>query len=39
MHKIEWCEGGFQLANSATKNFGENDLNPRMEYILVRLDN
>ena len=39
MHKIEWCEGGLQLADIATKNFGETDLNPRMKYIMVRLDN
>ena len=39
MHKIEWCEGGLQLADIATKNVGENDLNPRMKYIMVRLEN
>ena len=39
IHKIEWCEGGLQLAYIATKNVGENDLNPRMEYVLVRLEN
>ena len=39
MHKIFWCEGGLQLADIATKNVGENDLNPRIEYIIVRLDN
>ena len=38
MHKIELCGGGLQLAEIATKNVGENDLNPRMEYIMVRLD-
>ena len=36
---IDWCEGGLQLADIAAKNFGENDLNPRMKYITVRLDN
>ena len=25
MHKIDWCEGGMQLANIATKNVGDND--------------
>ena len=39
MHKIDWCEGGLQLADIATKNFGEHDLTPRMKYILLILDN
>ena len=39
MYKIDWCEGGLQLADILTKNFVENGLNPRMKYILVRLDN
>ena len=39
MHKIDWCEGGLQLADIETKNFGENSLNPRMKYIIVRLNN
>ena len=39
MHKIDWCEGGLQLAYIATKNFGENYLNPRMKYIMVILEN
>ena len=39
MHKIEWCEGGLQLSDIATKNVGETNLNPRMRYIMVRLDN
>ena len=39
MHKIDWCEGGLQLADISTKNIGENDLTPRMKYIMVRLDN
>ena len=39
MHNIDWCGGGLQLADIATKNFGENYLNPRMKYIMVRLDN
>ena len=39
MHNIDWCEGGLQLEDIATKNVGENDLNPRMKYIMVRLDN
>ena len=39
MRKIDWCEGGLKLADIITKNVGENDLNPRMKYIMVRLDN
>ena len=25
MHKIDWCEGGLQLADISTKNVGETD--------------
>ena len=39
MHRIEWCEGGVQLADIETKNVGENDLNPRMNYIMVKIGN
>ena len=39
MHHIDWCEGGMQLSDIATKNFGDNYLNPRMKYIMVSLDN
>ena len=39
MHKIDWCEGGLKLADIATKNFGEPGLTPRIEYIMVILDN
>ena len=28
MHKIDWCEGGLQLADIDTKNVGEHDLTP-----------
>ena len=38
MHKIDWCEGGKKLEDIANKNVGENDLNPRMKYIMVRLE-
>ena len=38
MHRIDWCEGGLKLADIATKNFGENDLNTRMKYIIGILD-
>ena len=39
IHKIDWCEGGMQLADMATKNVGETLLTPRMKYIMVLLDN
>ena len=39
MHKIDCCEGGMQLADILTKNVGKNDLNTRMKYIMIRLDN
>ena len=39
MHRIDWCEGGIQLEEISTKNVGENELNSRMKYIMVRLDN
>ena len=39
IHKIDWCEGGLQLADISTKNVGDHDLTKRMEYIMLRLDN
>ena len=39
MHKIDLCEGCLKLSYITTKNVGENNLNPRMKYIMVRLDN
>ena len=39
MHKIDWCEGGLQLAYISTKNVSEPDLTPRMKYIMVFLQN
>ena len=36
---IDWCEEGLKLADIDTNNVGDNDLTPRMKYILVRLDN
>ena len=38
MHKIDWCEGGLQLADIGTNNVNEPDLTPRMKYIMVRLE-
>ena len=37
MHKIDWCEGGLQLADIGTSNVSESDLTPRINYIMVRL--
>ena len=31
IHKIYWCEGGLQLEDIATNNFGEPDLKPSLE--------
>ena len=39
MHKIDWCDVSLQLADIDAKNVGENDLNPRIKYTMVRLDN
>ena len=39
MQKIDWCEGGLQLADIFTNNVSEPDLPPRMKYIMVRLEN
>ena len=39
MHKIDWYEGGLQLADIGTKNVSEPDLTPIMKYIMVRLEN
>ena len=39
MHKIDWCEGNLKLEDIAIKNVGDNDLTPRMKYIMVRVDN
>ena len=39
MHKIEWCEGGLQLADIGNNNVSEPDLTPRIKYIMVRLEN
>ena len=39
IHRIGWCEGGLKLVEIATKTVGETDSNPRMKYIMVRIDN
>ena len=38
IHKIDWCEGGLQLADIGTKNVSEPDITPRTKYIMVRLE-
>ena len=39
MQKLEWCEGGLQLADIGTNNVSEPDLTPKMKYITVRIEN
>ena len=39
MQKIDWCEGGLKLADIGTKHVSEPDITPRMNYIMVRLEN
>ena len=39
IQKIDWCEGGLQFTQITTKRVGENDLNPMINYITVRLKN
>ena len=39
MRNIELSERDMQLSDIATKNVGDTDLNPRMKYILLRIDN
>ena len=39
IHRIDWCEGGLQLADISNKNVSETYLTPRMRYILLRLEN
>ena len=39
IHKIDCCEEGLKLVENANNNVDENNLNPRIKYIMVRLDN
>ena len=39
IHQINWFEGDLKLEDIANNNVCENDLNPRMRYIMLRLDN
>ena len=38
MQQIDWCGGGMKLSDIVTKNVGENYLNPKMKYIMVRIE-
>ena len=38
MHNIDLCEGALKLADISTNYVNENDLHPRMKYIMVRLN-
>ena len=37
IHNI-WCEEGLKLEDIGTKNFREDDFNPRVVYPMVMLD-
>ena len=39
LHRIVWCEGVLQPADIGTNNIREEQLNPGLVYIMVRLDN
>ena len=39
MNQLDWCEVGLKFSDIATNNIGWNDFNPRMKYIMIRLDN
>ena len=39
IQKIDWFEGGLQLADIGTKIVSEPDLTPRMKYIMVIIEN
>ena len=39
LHKTVWCEGGLKLAYIVTINLKEDELNPRLGYYMVRIDN
>ena len=38
-YKIEWCEGILQLEDVATNDFGDNNFNHRMKYIMASIYN
>ena len=38
-HKTVWYQGGLQLTGIGTNNIQEDELNTRLGYAMVRLDN
>ena len=38
-HKKVWHKGGIQLAEIAANNVREDELNPRLGYAMVRIEN
>ena len=39
MNKTVWCDVGLKLKNIGIKNVRENELNPLLEYYMVRINN
>ena len=39
LHMTIWCEGSLKLADIGTKNVREDEFNPRLGYVMVRLEN
>ena len=39
LHRKVWYEGGFQLSYIGTRNVRKDELNPRLWYAMLRLDN
>ena len=39
MHKIYWFEGGLLFTDIATKNIGDDNLNPNIKYIVEMIYN
>ena len=38
LHKTVWCEVGIKLEDIGTRNVRDDELNPRLEYSMVRLE-
>ena len=39
VHKIYWFEGGLLFTDIATKNIGDDNLNPNIKYIVEMIYN
>ena len=39
INKTVWCEGGMQLTDIRTRNIREDELDTRLVYDMLRLDN